>query len=597
MELFRLFGSVMIDDKDAIKSLKKVDDRGKKSSDTLKNMGKAAGKMALALGAAAVAGAGAIFALGVKLGDTADELLDLNSITGMSTDAIQAWRKAAEVAGVETNAMTNASQKLTKTMDMMSTGTGKAAEGVEALGLNVKDLEEMSADERMNVLTKALAGVTDKTERARIGTDLFGGTWKEIAPVVDLGTEAMNKAKDSANIISPEDLTTANDFRIKIADVKDQVGFFVSKIVIDLMPSLQKFMGWIQENMPAIQATMEVVFATIKTAITKVIDVVKSIVDWFVKYKELLIPLGVGIGVVAVAFGIYTAVMWLATAASTAFGAIMAIITSPITLVILAIVALIAIGVLLYRNWDKVSAFLGKIWEWIKETAVNVFNSVIDFFKKWGLTILAIILGPIGILALLIHKNWDKIKETAVKVFTAIKDFLSGIWNGIKTTISNVINGIATTISKVFNKIKTTLTNIFNGIKNTVLGIWDGLVGGIKGGINFIIKGINTFIRGINKMKIPDWVPLVGGKGISLPTIPSLRVGLDYVPYDEFPAILHKGERVMTAEENASSGGSSATYNIYLNNMPAADADKRKLAQYIEEERRRGLMAKGMVPA
>ena len=37
----------------------------------------------------------------------------------------------------------------------------------------------------------------------------------------------------------------------------------------------------------------------------------------------------------------------------------------------------------------------------------------------------------------------------------------------------------------------------------------------------------------------------------------------------------------------------SATYNIYLNDMPAADSDKRKLAQYIEAERRRGMMAKG----
>ena len=38
---------------------------------------------------------------------------------------------------------------------------------------------------------------------------------------------------------------------------------------------------------------------------------------------------------------------------------------------------------------------------------------------------------------------------------------------------------------------------------------------------------------------------------------------------------------------------SSTAYNIYLNNMPASDSDKRKLAQYIEEERRRGLMARG----
>jgi hypothetical protein len=55
--------------------------------------------------------------------------------------------------------------------------------------------------------------------------------------------------------------------------------------------------------------------------------------------------------------------------------------------------------------------------------------------------------------------------------------------------------------------------------------VWDGIVDGIKGAINFIIKGINTFIRGINKIKIPDWVPGVGGKGLNIKEIPLLAAG------------------------------------------------------------------------
>ncbi len=55
----------------------------------------------------------------------------------------------------------------------------------------------------------------------------------------------------------------------------------------------------------------------------------------------------------------------------------------------------------------------------------------------------------------------------------------------------------------------------------------------------------------MNKIKVPDWVPVVGGKGITLKEIPKLRVGMEYVPSDEFPALLHKGEAVLTAQENA----------------------------------------------
>ena len=52
-------------------------------------------------------------------------------------------------------------------------------------------------------------------------------------------------------------------------------------------------------------------------------------------------------------------------------------------------------------------------------------------------------------------------------------------------------------------------------------------------------------------MKIPDWVPEVGGLSLNIKEIPKLKVGIDYVPEDDFPALLHKGEAVLTKEQNA----------------------------------------------
>ena len=53
----------------------------------------------------------------------------------------------------------------------------------------------------------------------------------------------------------------------------------------------------------------------------------------------------------------------------------------------------------------------------------------------------------------------------------------------------------------------------------------------------------------MNKIKVPDWVPVVGGKGFNIPKIPRLKVGMDYVPSDRFPALLDEGEWVLTKEE------------------------------------------------
>jgi len=85
------------------------------------------------------------------------------------------------------------------------------------------------------------------------------------------------------------------------------------------------------------------------------------------------------------------AATWLMTAATWAFGIAMAVATWPITLIILAIAALIAIGVLLYNNWDKIGEFFSGLWTGIKDSFASAidwivakFTAVTDWIgKKW----------------------------------------------------------------------------------------------------------------------------------------------------------------------------------------------------------------------
>ena len=68
----------------------------------------------------------------------------------------------------------------------------------------------------------------------------------------------------------------------------------------------------------------------------------------------------------------------------------------------------------------------------------------------------------------------------------------------------------------------------------------------------------------------------------------------DYVPYDEFPPILHKGERVLTAEENKSFGGGGSGVNIVVENMSVRDdSDIEKVAQELHRLQQRKLRTQG----
>lgn len=65
----------------------------------------------------------------------------------------------------------------------------------------------------------------------------------------------------------------------------------------------------------------------------------------------------------------------------------------------------------------------------------------------------------------------------------------------------------------------------WGGVAKIFGSIFEGIANFFKIPINFIIDGLNAFVKGINKIKVPDWVPGVGGKGINIPLIPKLEEG------------------------------------------------------------------------
>lgn len=146
---------------------------------------------------------------------------------------------------------------------------------------------------------------------------------------------------------------------------------------------------------------------------------------------------------------------------------------------------------------------------------------------------------------------------------------LMGQWqaafNAISSIVINQVNtwiGVLEGLLQFFKGVFTgDWEQAWQGLVQIVSSIGSGIANAVKIPINYAIDVINGFIQGLNNIRIPDWVPVVGGASISIPLIPRLKKGMPFVPSDFYPAYLDYGERVLTREENMmlnSIGGFSA---------------------------------------
>ena len=190
----------------------------------------------------------------------------------------------------------------------------------------------------------------------------------------------------------------------------------------------------------------------------------------------------------------WNAVATVGTTITTAFGAAVAFLTSPITLVILAIGALIAIGYLLYKNWDEVSAYLKQTWESIKTAAINVWNSIKDFFSNLWNSIKEIATNVWNSIKTFFSNLWSGIKNAAINAWNAIKTGISNAWNGTINWVKNAANGMINFFKNLPSKMLNIGKNIINGLLNGLKGAWNKITGWISDAASWITDKFKSIL-------------------------------------------------------------------------------------------------------
>ena len=215
----------------------------------------------------------------------------------------------------------------------------------------------------------------------------------------------------------------------------------------------------------------------------------------------------------------------IASAATWALNGAIAVLTSPITLVIAAIAALIAIGVLLYQNWDTVVEFAKNAWQGLSDFIGVICQAIGKFFSSlW--TKLQEIFEPIGQwFSEKFQQAWDAIVnifsgigewfsgvfqgawDAIVNIFTPIGSWFGQRWNDVTSALSSVSNWFGEMFTNAYNAVKDAFSSIgdfFSGVWETVKGIFvnagqmvgEAVGGAFKSAVNAVLGTIENVVNG-----------------------------------------------------------------------------------------------------
>lgn len=161
---------------------------------------------------------------------------------------------------------------------------------------------------------------------------------------------------------------------------------------------------------------------------------------------------------------------------------------------------------------------IAPVVQFLGECLKKIIDGLSEIWQAWKPTIEKIgeILVGIWNTCLKPVVNW--LGSEFIQAFRNVGNYIKPILDNLKTMFGGLVDFIVGIFTGNWQK-------AWQGVQNIFKGIFDGLANIAKKPINSIIDAINTMIKGLNKIKLPDWIPGLGGKGINIPTIPKLAKG------------------------------------------------------------------------
>lgn len=384
-------------------------------------------------------------------------------------------------------------------------GSDTTVDGFKRIGLNADEMAAKfsaggdTAKQAFQETIAALASMEDPLEQNTAGVDLFGTMWEDLGPEA---VTALASIEDGA-------YDTAGAMQ-QIKDIKyDDIG----SVFEGLKRSLEVLIVPLGEQLiPLLAELIDDTLPLLEDALPPIVDAVSDVIEALQPAIEEILP----------------------------------VITDLLNMLLPPLVEIIS--ALLPPLIELVSALMP-----ICESLIGVLQPILDLFTS--------LLTPI---VNLISQGLTPLVNAITPVIQIISSLLIPILNSLGSVFSSVLSGMLSNTTSIIGNITNILRNLIDFIRNVFTGNWRGAwenvkqifsnaVSGLatifKAPINAIVDGWNGLAGSLGSVTIPDWVPGIGGGSWSLPKMHRMKIGMDYVPYDLYPAYLDEGEWVLTKEE------------------------------------------------